>query len=159
MTTHPADPKMTLGRASVWYGPEVEGSLRAGLFTAFVTRPVYSDEWRALQRSLYGRVEHVFLTELFDDWGWFVTKLLPLLAEKGLPVTKAIYPRDIEGFSKLSFRSCIDLIVRACDDATWIHLLRPCDQVSVGYPYCLIAWRVGEATKTTPDDYKKDTLE
>lgn len=165
---HPAGVEMSLGHARIWYGPEVEGKRHLLTWTAFISAPLQPEELGKLAREILDecKVRHVFLTELFDDWKWFSMCLLPLCDFGGrrIPITVGRWASDggrsIEGFFEQTFfpPARAELMVRAHERFRWLDLLRPTDQISVGRPYDLVAWTVGEGYRTSPEDYLKDKL-
>lgn len=156
---HPAGESVGVGKAAVWYGREVEGSLACSTTpTAFIDKALTADQMRDLDAKLVWReVSHVFLTEGFSDWDWFADRLLPACDASNVVITVATMsgPR-VEWLLGLDFSAKIRLMVRASFDAPWVSKLRPGDQVSVGVPYDMLTWEVEDGVRSKPADYEGD---
>jgi hypothetical protein len=153
--THPAG----LEEAPVFYGTEIEGEL-TGTPTAFVRRGLTDEESVALVRRIKAdSIEQVFLTESFFEWDWLSDILFPWAAENHpqLIVTIGRYTKDMTEFLLLPFRDNLRVIVRFLD-CPWMTDLKSNDQITVGVPYDLTTFRVGDGVETRPSEYEKDTL-
>lgn len=149
MSRHPAG-----CTGPLWFGVEVEGP-RVGTFTAFVTDALNARDLHVLRVS---GVEHVFLTESFEAWGWFAVDLLPAIGD--VPVTVARDVRTVHDEAKLlallssEVAARLSVVVRVV--APWLARLRPSDMVSLGVPYSLTTWRVSDGVVTQPHQYLDD---
>ncbi len=153
--THPAG----LEDAPVFYGTEVEGEL-SGMPTAFVRRGLSDEESAALVRRIVSDdIEQVFLTETFFDWEWLGVILFRWAAEHRpqLLVTIGRHAKDMPEFMLLPFRDKLKVIVRFLD-CPWMAALGSSDEISVGVPYNLTTFRVGEGVQTLPHEYKNDRI-
>jgi len=146
--THPAQIS-----TSMWFGPEIEGALAtARPHTVFLTAAVDAVQ---LERALVEEaVEHVFLTEAFNDWVW-LEAVLPQLLPRPITVARLGDTRAVRTVLALPYSDHLQLIVRAMP-TPWALLLRPTDQVSVGVSYNLLTFPVSAAVRSVPKDYESD---
>jgi hypothetical protein len=160
MKEHPAGNVIGVGRAAIWYGIEVEGNLAAqDIKTAFIDSQLSTDQLVQLFTKISaGYLEHIFLTENFDAWDQFESKVLPAIKGKHVHITIGTFPKRVDRLLKLSFINDCSIMVRAAMDATWLKKFRKQDQVSVGIPYDLATWCVDDAVRSYPADYLKDNL-
>lgn len=136
-----------------WFGPEVEGVLKAARpFTAIIRRP---PEDPRLVLSHQGRkTEHVFLTEEFDAWEW----LESFLGVFDGPVTVGCHAKDVERLRTIkSVGPRLRVIARYWSSQV-ADLLSPEDEISVGEPFDLIIFQVGNGVRTTPEEYEEDEV-
>lgn len=126
-------------------GPEVEGYLKhSGPTTLVVRLPVAVE--------ILDRVEHIFLHEEFDSWDW----LREALHRKRVPVTAAV---DLTARHKTAFLRRewpeIRLMLRVWMDCPFEELA-PSDEISIGTPFNLLTFKVGDGVRTVPSDYEGD---
>lgn len=140
----------------LWFGEEVEGSVKRGQATAFVSDILLLAEMEHLARA---QVAHVFVTETFEGaaaWDWFARELWPWARRCMVSVTVGRYPHQVAPFDALRPRfPGLRLMVHVLD-APWVHTLKAGDEVAVGVPYHLWSWRLEEGAETTPADYLAD---
>jgi hypothetical protein len=116
--------------------------------------PTDLDDVVELQRRMMsGRVRHVFLTENFTDWAWAQEHIMS--STKG-HITIGVNAEDVEDRLAWPIIWRCRLMVRANMQAPWMDKLRTVDQVTVGEPYSLVTWVVGDGVRSTPSDYKMD---
>lgn len=142
----------------LWFGPEIEGALaQHSPMTAFITGELEAHLVVGITTST--AVRQIFLTEKFEAWAWYQDVLLPLARMKGWRVTVGRYVEQLSSFFALpaNVRETMVLMVRIFN-APWLSKLRPCDEISLGEPFNLVSFRVGDGVATVPSQYDKDQL-
>lgn len=147
--------KLVVHEADCWLGREVEGQLAAkALLTVFVARQLLDEQ---VDRIREYEIEHIFFVEgfaakdWFAAWDWARDVLLPRFPKAD--VTVALRPHELD------FRSSIAemrVVVRALENADWIDMLLPGDEVSIGQQYDLATWKMSDGVRTVPSDYQGD---
>lgn len=106
-------------------------------------------------RAYLDSVGHIFLCEEFDAWDWLRDEICPIFSGA---ITIGCRAKDVPRVKLIKaqpFAHRVRVVVRFFESDV-MHYLGPDDEVSVGQPFDLTTFRVGDGIVTVPQDYEDD---